>query len=178
MNATSKRRQAGASLIEILITLLILSLGMLALSGMMAYAVQMPKMSAYRAAAVSLASAHVERMRANVDGFKSDQYVQATTFPATSAPGGTNCTYPTCTAADIAAADKRDSGKAIFQQLPEGGMKVACDPAGCDTKQGDIWVMWREPSTYGSPNFDNSDECPGETFSSGKPRCVHIKFKL
>ncbi len=49
------RQQSGASLIEILVTILILSFGMLALSGMMAYAVQMPKFSAYRATAVALA---------------------------------------------------------------------------------------------------------------------------
>jgi len=123
-----------------------------------------------------VASAHVERMRANVEGFKNGNYTLATTYPQSSAPSGTNCAYPSCDASGIAQADNRDSNTAIFQQLPVGGMKVACDGA-CDLKQGDIWVMWREPTTYGNQSFAASDECPTGTFTE-QPRCIHIKFKL
>ena len=62
-------RQSGATLLEVLVTVLILSFGMLALGGMMAYAIQLPKMSGNRATAMMLAASHVERMRANTAGF-------------------------------------------------------------------------------------------------------------
>ena len=48
--------QTGASLIEVLVAVLILSFGMLSLGGMMAYGVQLPKLAAYRADAATLAA--------------------------------------------------------------------------------------------------------------------------
>lgn len=173
---TTSRRQQGASLIEVLVTVLILSFGMLSLSGMMAYAVQMPKLSAYRATAVSLASSHVERMRANIAGFDADAYEENSTYPQSTAPSGTPCSYPACDSAGIAAADKLATNTALFQQLPAGGMRVQCDGS-CDLRQGDIWVMWEEPGTISSLN-NASDECPTGVAFATQPRCVHIKFKL
>ena len=119
------RRQAGASLIEILVTILILSFGMLALSGMMAYAVQMPKLSAYRATAVMLATSHVERMRANVDGFIGGSYDETMTYKQT-VTNTVPCAYPSCSAANIAAADKNEMNNIVRRELPEGGVRMVC----------------------------------------------------
>lgn len=67
------KNEAGATLIEVLVAILLLSFGMLALGAMLSFAVQAPKMSAYRATATNLANSYVERMRANPEGFaKSD----------------------------------------------------------------------------------------------------------
>ena len=176
-------RQLGASLLEVLVAILILSFGMLALSGMLAFSVQMPKLAAYRAAATSLAAGHIERMRANAQGFALQSYKETMTFSGT-LPVVTACLYPACTPDTIAALDKNDTNQAIRRQLPQGGMRVTCNGP-CTGLDGDIWVIWQEPTTFASLNTDNTDECPDPTvvptftaFVTPKPRCLHVRFKL
>lgn len=184
---TSKyNRQAGASLIEVLVAVLILSFGMLALGGMLAYAVQLPKLSAYRATAVSMAAGHVERMRANTAGFVADQYKVTMTFDDSNTPVAVaaQCVYPACTANTIATLDNYETNRAVRRELPYGGMRVTCNGV-CSALEGDIWVIWRDPTTVSAFDSTSSDECPNPgdaptftAFTSPKPRCVHIRFKL
>ncbi|MCY7319309.1 MAG: type IV pilus modification protein PilV [Ramlibacter sp.] len=181
---TSSSRQFGASLLEVLVAILILSFGMLALSGMLAFAVQMPKLSAYRAAATALAASHIERMRANTAGFALDSYKQTMTFNATLATVAP-CTYPTCVPDTIATLDKDQTGQAIRVQLPgQAGMRVTCNGA-CAGLDGDIWIIWQEPTTFAALEAATSDECPNPAdaptfpaFSTPQPRCLHVRFKL
>lgn len=179
MSQTMKR-QGGSSLIEVLVTVLILSFGMLSLSGMLAYAVQMPKMSAYRATAVMLANSHVEKMRANVEGFVAGGYDETMTFNQTIT--GTSCSYPSCDAGGIADKDQYDSNLEIRRELPQGGMRVVCKGA-CSSREGDLWVMWQEPSTFAAIDATAADECPDPTAAptftfAVQPRCIHLRFKL
>ncbi len=173
--------QRGSSLIEVLVTILILSFGMLSLGGMLAYSVQLPKFSAYRATAVMLGAGHVERMRANILGYTAGAYNETMTYSqtiTTIAP----CLYPSCDAASIAVKDKYDSNKEIRRELPQGGMRVVCNGL-CAGREGDLWILWQEPSTFAAINAASSDECPDSTAAptfvlAVQPRCVHIRFKL
>jgi Tfp pilus assembly protein PilV len=70
-----RSRQGGASLIEVLVAVLILSFGLLSLGAMLSLSVQMPKLSGFRTTATNIASDHIERIRANPDGFKNGAYV-------------------------------------------------------------------------------------------------------
>lgn len=178
--------QRGATLIEVLVAILILSFGVLALGSMLAFAVQLPKLAAYRAAAVAIAAGQVERMRANTAGYRGDSYAVTMTYTGETAPHTTEtvCVYPACTAASIAALDIYQTKQLLRQELPAGGMRILCNGA-CTFLEGDIWVMWQEPTTGAALNAANSDECPDPTvnpsftpFTAPKPRCVHIKFKL
>lgn len=175
--------QGGSSLIEVLVAVVILSFGMLSLSGMLAYAVQMPKLAAYRAAAANLAAGHIERMRANTTGFANQTYKETMSYNA-DLPSVTPCTYPDCTADTIAALDKNETSLAIRRELPLGGMRTTCAGA-CTELAGDIWIVWQEPATFAALNPENSDECPTATdepaftaFESPKPRCLHVRFRL
>lgn len=175
--------QSGASLIEVLVAVLLLSFGMLSLGSMLAYAVQMPKLAAYRAAAANLAASHIERMRANTAGFASESYKETMTYNATLATVSP-CTYPNCTPDLIAAFDKNETSLAIRRELPLGGMRMTCNGA-CTDLDGDLWVIWQEPSTFAALNTADSDECPDATaaptftaFTSPRPRCLHVRFKL
>ena len=175
-------RQGGATLIEVLVTILILSFGMLALSGMLAFAVQLPKLSANRANAMMLAVGHVEKMRANIAGYTAGSYSQASTYE-TLVASVTECAYPSCTSANLASSDKYQTNLALRRTLTASdesqaaGFRVTCSGA-CDQREGDLWVMWLEPSTFATVNATTSDECPvGGTYTA-QPRCVHIKFKL
>jgi type IV pilus assembly protein PilV len=169
--------QGGASLLEVLIALLILSFGMLGLSGMLGSAVQMSKLSGYRSSAMMLAAGHVERMRANVEGFKAGAYGENMTYNASIAPASA-CAYPTCDAAAIASLDKYETNTALRRALPLGGMRLTCDGA-CTSGEGDLWVMWQEPSTFAALDSSENDECPLPPSSfTIQPRCIHVKFKL
>lgn len=189
--ATSQR---GASLLEVLVTVLILSFGLLALGGMLSYGTQLPKLSGYRASATMIATAHIERMRANVDGFRSSQYVSTTephSYGVTNweARGKTVCAYPNCNSDSIAVIDINETHFALRRELPGSsgawpGLRVTCD-GGCSSQnrpEGDIWIMWSEPnyqSLNANGSADGSDECPpGITLPSPTPRCLHVRFKL
>jgi hypothetical protein len=122
-------------------------------------------------------------MRANPAGFAADSYKVTMTYNQTLATV-TPCVYPACTSATIAALDSNETGQAIRTELPLGGMRVTCNVA-CTGLDGDIWVIWKEPSTFAAFDSTNSDECPNPTdaptfdpFDPVKPRCVHIRFHL
>jgi type IV pilus assembly protein PilV len=172
---TTSSLQHGSSLIEVLVTILILSFGMLSLAGMMAYAVQLPKLSAYRATAVMLGAGHIERMRSNISGFTAGAYNESMSFNVSLTPS--SCAYPSCDAAAIANQDKYDTNSEMRRELPQGGMRMVCNGL-CSTREGDLWILWQEPSTFAAINAATSDECPPSSTFSGTPRCVHIRFKL
>lgn len=184
-----KSNESGASLIEVLIALLILSLGMLSLGGMMSYAIQMPKLAAYRTTAIMQSAAFVERMRANKSGFNAGDYASTTGEPITynkSVPTvylATMCSYPNCTGQQIALFDVKETLQTLRRELSTlSGMRITCNVT-CASGEGDLWIMWDEPSQYQSLNLSGSDECPdlsatSAIFGTTPPRCVHVRFKL
>lgn len=194
-------KQQGASLLEVLVAVLILSFGLLALGGMLSYGVQMPKLSGYRASATIIATAHIERMRANVDGFRNSEYASAKyptephtfgvqswqTLIKTVSDGG-ECVYPNCTADKVALIDINETHRALRRELPGfAGLRVTCTGScnGLSRPEGDLWIIWSEPTTFASIDGGTSDECPDPNatpsfspFPSPAPRCLHVKFKL
>lgn len=184
-----KSSQQGASLIEVLVAILILSFGMLALGGMISYAIQMPKLAAYRTTATMQSAAFIERMRANKPGFLAGSYASTSGEPMTYnkvAPAvylSGSCSYPNCNSQQIAQFDSKESLQTLRRELSTlSGMRVICNVT-CASGEGELWIMWDEPSQYQSLNLSGSDECPDLTgttaaFGTTPPRCVHIRFKL
>jgi type IV pilus assembly protein PilV len=182
---TPRHSQSGVTLIEVLVSILILSFGMLALGGMLAYAVQLPKLSGYRAAAATIAAGHIERMRANQAGFAANSYDVALNYNGTAAAitAVTPCTYPACTQATLAADDTHITEQALRQELPNGGMRVTQASVGgvFSTTTGDMWVVWDEPTGLATLNAANSDNCPSQVttvYTNPAPRCLYIRFDL
>lgn len=194
MKRRQHQAQSGASLIEVLVAILLLSFGMLALGAMMSFAVQAPKMSAYRATAANLASSHVERIRANPGGFSNpsgtntDSYTMAMSYdgtfysPSTNLPALADCTYPNCTESALATMDKAATNRAARIELPAGGMLMKCDASPCTkASYGNLWILWQEPSTVAVLGA-SSDNCPTAdaawTALDPKPRCLFVRFKV
>ncbi|MGE0329797.1 MAG: type IV pilus modification protein PilV [Ramlibacter sp.] len=183
-NPSSLHRQSGASLIEVLVSMLILAFGMLALGGMLSYAIQMPKLAGYRATAAMIAASHVERMRANPDGFTLNQYKETLSYKQL--PSGTPCEYPDCDATSIALKDKFETQTVLQRELrPLAGMRVTCESDNCALRRGDIWIIWDEPSVFVGLDMATSDECPDPNvtptfspFTAPQPRCLHVRFAL
>ncbi len=176
----------GATMIEALVAILILSFGLLALGSFLTYAVQLPKLSGNRSVAVVAANDLVERMRANSSATLS--YVTST-FSATSTvpnsmPSGSTCSFPNCTAASLATQDVAAVDFNLKRQLPNGGITVTIPGATATVPVltvGSVWVIWQEPGNFGTFSSGNSDICPDAVTALGlapAPRCVYIPFRL
>lgn len=186
LNPTAGAKQTGASLIEVLVAILILSFGMLSLGAMMSFGVQLPKLSAYRATATSLASSYIERVRANPIGFTNNRYSAA--LNEASAWSFTDialsdCQYADpCTEATLATMDIQATRRAVRRALPAGDMIMKCDAGTCTKADyGNLWIVWQEPSTFAALNPASSDNCPAEAttaYSSPAPRCLYVRFKI
>ena len=177
----SPHSQAGASLIEVLVAILVLSFGMLALGVMLSFAIQMPKLSGYRSTAVNLASSHIERIRANPAG--SQSYDDSSTNPTHTGWAFTqitpvNCYYPDCSASTLATMDDTVTRQAVRSQLPGGDMFLTYDTSGAQA-HGGLWIVWQEPSSYAAFNPTTSDNCPPNISAAYiKPRCIYLGFTL
>lgn len=68
------RRQSGLSLIEVLITVVLVSIGLLGLAGLQLTSVRNSNSSGERFMATTLAQDIIERMRANRTGVTADEY--------------------------------------------------------------------------------------------------------
>ncbi|TFZ06078.1 type IV pilus modification protein PilV [Ramlibacter henchirensis] len=177
----SKRQQTGATLIEVLVSLLVLAFGMLSLSSLMAFAVQMPKLSGYRATAAILASGHVEKIRANRQGFAGGHYATTSSYDGSfNEISAVPCEFPNCTVDSLALMDDAATKRAVRQALPAGGVMTVCDPMPCNgNSMGSLWIMWQEPDTRSLLDPASSDNCPGSVISNytnPRPRCIYLRF--
>jgi len=177
--------QIGGTLIEVLVSILILSFGMLALGAMLGFAVQAPKMSAHRSTATNLASAYIERLRANKAEFSKagSTYLQANTFDFSTTKFVVDpknaCAYPNCTASLMSTADFEEFKVTVRDELPAGGLFVEQDSADTTYTSGNIWILWTEPQTFAAINSSQSDNCP--TLPNNikvTPNCLYMRFKL
>lgn len=182
-----KNTQKGASLIEVLIAILILSFGLLAMGGMLSLGVLMPKLSGYRSTATNLASSHVDAIRANPFGFQADQYNAAlnenSNWSSTAiALSGSNCSFTgtKCTSTTLAAADTNIFRNAVRRDLPAGDIVVRCSTSPCTSASyGELWVIWKEPAS--ALDISGSDQCPATAialYTNPKPRCLYVRFQI
>lgn len=175
-----KSHHAGAGLIEFLVAVLILSFGLLALGGMTAYGVQLPKLSSNRAAATSIANDLIERMRANPAAFNGGAYTSPLTYDGESVvPAASQgiCAYPDCTAGPLATMDLAVTQRQLRQQLPAGGFAVDMTAP----YEGRVFILWQDPPSASALDSSSNDVCPAampKFVLETKPRCLTFRFKL
>lgn len=187
----NRRIQAGSTLIEVLVAVLLLAFGILALGVMLSFTVQMPKLSGYRATAVNLASSYIERIRANPEGFSSSGYGSVdkvssydSSLSKLSIDTTKTCAYPVCDMNTLATMDFQEMKVAVRAELPAGGLFMQRDSSSgtASTTEGNLWIVWQEPRTFAALNpLLFSDNCPAEvtdTYTDPKPRCLYVRFKL
>jgi type IV pilus assembly protein PilV len=178
--------QQGSSLLEVLISILLMSFGMLALAGMQAYSVAAQKNAANRAVASALATELAEVIRLNPKGLADGNYDVAL-MPNAGVPAAAPCTYPNCaTPAMLAAADITAFQSRVRALLPQGGVEVA-RPALSST-QANLWILWEEAGVLNNTRkvsgVDRSAEQTADNCSAGAkalatlPRCFYMKVQL
>jgi type IV pilus assembly protein PilV len=134
------RRQSGFSLVEVLIALVIMSVGMLGIAGLYVQGMQAGRTSMFRHHAVTLAGDVADRIRANPRaGVAYNHAANATGTDNSCVTGGVDCNPAAMAANDIflwqAQAD---------DTLPTGDVAVVVN-AGLNPPTYQITVSWTEP---------------------------------
>lgn len=120
MQMTPRRR--GFTLLEVLIAMLVFSLGLLGMAGLLIVSVKTNHSAYLRTQASFLAQSMADRMRANMPRVWTSDY--DTGYPS----GDTDpCTGGgTCTRANIAVRDRAEWSTQITDLLPNGAAQIAC----------------------------------------------------
>jgi type IV pilus assembly protein PilV len=180
-----KRKSRGVSLLEVLISILLAAIGLLALAGANVASIRYSKMAQYRGTATLLAADFAERMRANKAGLASYAYGSDFATQAAAVGADTSCeTYApaACNAAGLAAYDLANWRALVRKQLPEGSVFVVYQAG---QVASDVWIAWRDPAVA-SPNDNSTDarntalECPnGLSLGADKSiRCSYFRINL
>ena len=135
----SLRRLRGFSMIEVLVTLLIISLALLGTAGLQAYSMRLSQGGQFRTQAVFLVADLAERMEANKAGAVAGSYVLANSNVANLL--STACIDGACTPANLATFDLSQWQNAIVASLPQSSWAVAQTVVGNPTAYT-ITVSW------------------------------------
>lgn len=136
------RNQSGFTLLEVLVAIVVLSLGLLGLAGLQAATLRNNQIAYYRAIAIQQTYDMADRIRANQVGVAAGSY---NALDAT-IPADPDCVANTCTAAQMAVADHSQWNNNNARMLPAGSGTVASVAGG----SFDITVNWNENTEAGS----------------------------
>lgn len=184
------QRQAGVSLVEVLVSLFIVSMGVLALAGLVSAAARLGKSGESRAAATLLANDLADRLRANPAGASSLGYDwRPAAYPSRVAPPppptrlepGCTAGAP-CSLSEIAGIDLYRWRQRLYHALPGGYGYVQFHAGGADaTSTVDVWVAWSDATSIVYGEALPARECPsafGTAGATGTPRCVYLQVAL
>lgn len=124
-------RQRGVSLIEVLMAVLIFSIGLIGLAGLMVMATRSNQSAYQRTQVTFLASTMADRMGANPVGVWSGFY-NSTGYPVAASTASNNDCSAGCTPQELAASDQRAWSRQLSTFLPNVSAVIRCNnaPAG------------------------------------------------
>lgn len=134
------RIQSGFTLLEVMIAMVIFSIGLLGLAGLQARGIQSTGMSQGRSIAILQAYDMADRIRANPTGRTNGDYDAI----ALGIPAAMDCINLQCTPTELATFDAFEWKRNNVAVLPSGEGTVAVDATGT---QFTITVMWDEDRT-------------------------------
>lgn len=159
------QRNTGFTLVEILITVIVLSIGLLGLAGLQISGLRANMSSEARSKATLLANDIIERMRANPLGVDANQYagintdsLACDTDPSPFCSNTSSTAAENCTAAEMAAFDAWVWGcglpvpagaqrGGVQNFLLNGTARVTCNPSPCVPGSAyTVTVSWSENS--------------------------------
>lgn len=139
MIKVGKYRQRGATMIEILVTVLILAVGLLGLAAMQVVSLKNVNNTQFRTLATMYAYDMSERMRSNQAGVEGGGYDDITGIEAN--PGCSSCN-----ASQVAQLDAFEWNQLIKQDANSGGLPEGVGTVTADGNLFDITVSWKEQS--------------------------------
>ncbi len=160
--------QSGVTLIEVLVSILILGLAMISLAGLQSYTVKYQMGSANRSVLAMLVSDYAERVRANMDaapvagaGAQSPYLFSADWNGQQDAPkaAGTDCATEVCADAQaLAQWDMANWRQRVRESLPQGSVQVSGD-----VQNGlNLTVMWQDNDHSATPPACAAGQSPAD----------------
>lgn len=154
------RRECGVTLIEILISILLMSFGLLAMGAMQAWSVAGARSSGHRIAAALMAAEAADLLRANPSAFAAGDEGVETALKAR-----------------------------VRLELPQGDLHInrSAVPDAAGRAQADLWLMWFEPRLFTRDSVDGQDSsaerafdhCPASVQDLAQmPRCFYMRVVL
>lgn len=175
--------QRGSGLIEVLVAVVLLTVGMLSLLMTQSKAMQYERSAEQRGMAQQHAGGFADRMRAN--SREAASYVHALAYNPEEpvAASATNCMSSQCSAAEMAAFDIAELRQGIRNALAGGDFFVESHGANRYT----IWTIWLQPQQLETRNSQDryeedmsfSSQCPAAIGNySPRPQCLPLGVML
>lgn len=168
--------QMGSSIVEVVITLAIVTVGLLGLGSLLLNSIKYQKTASQRSEAVQSAYDLSERMRANGLGVTANNYLTNDSYGSMSSgtlPTIPSCSSVKCTPVEIANIDIADWRRNLAQRLVGGAGNVLAAPG----RAYDVVVMWTERNNVGDDTFVDP-ACPaGGTAPGPGVRCFVVRFE-
>ena len=139
--STMRSSQRGFSMIEVLVTMLIVSLALLGTAGLQAYSMRLNQGGQFRTQAVFLAADLAERIEANRTAAVAGSYVLATSSSANVL--STVCQTGACAQSALATFDLSQWQNAVAASLPQASWSVAQTVAG-NPSTYTITISWAD----------------------------------
>jgi type IV pilus assembly protein PilV len=176
-------QQRGSSLLEVLIAILVMSVGMLGMAGLTAASSSYNKLAQIRSTSMLLVSDYADRARANITGFDAGDFAINTTYTNTrtllTATGCTNASTAACNSTTMATLDKNQWRNLLRLGLPGGDAYVI---TGTDANTGqrnmDIWVMWTEIGQATGFAVAGNNACPTAATSDTAVKCMYFRIAI
>jgi type IV pilus assembly protein PilV len=147
MKTDSRKRQRGFSLVEVMIALVIMSVGMLGIAGLYVQSLQAGRTSMFRHHAVTLAGDVADRIRANPTA--AIAYIDPV-------GANNNCVLgdADCTPGQMAANDVLLWKAQAADTLPGGDVTVVfAEAVGATPPSYQITISWTEPGQVPAPSY-------------------------
>ncbi len=158
----SKVSNHGFSLLEVLVTILLVSFGLLGMAALVVSGVRSNNVAYYRSVASKQTEDIADRMRANIAGVTAGAYDALTE----NIPSSVDCMASVCSEFQIATYDHAQWNTANSLLLPDGrGSVIGNLAAGYS-----ITLMWTEKEM----NNEADQNCPGGTTTN--TRCFVTRF--
>ncbi|MCB1755071.1 MAG: type IV pilus modification protein PilV [Gammaproteobacteria bacterium] len=147
------KKQKGVSFLEVLIAVVVLSVGFLATSRMQIMGMRYNQSAFFKSQASILAADIADRMRANIGGVDAGAYDSVNTD---SLPSDPNCMNTGCNSQELAALDARQWGLSLGNTLPEAKgsvtrngtmfeVEIEWDEKVSDTVETQSVIIWLNP---------------------------------
>ena len=172
-----KKHQHGFTLLEVLIALLVLSIGLLGLAALQTVGLRSNTMASFRTQATQVAYDIADRMRANPDGVDNQYYVLPTIDDNPGTPPSQSCDDPArtspCSSEEMANFDLTQ-WRAAVALLPGGRSEIVRNVDADGVVTHSITVYWDEERKGIDPDAVNGDGLGCGADTSVDLRCMRL----
>jgi type IV pilus assembly protein PilV len=165
-------------MIEVLVSILLVSVGLLGIAGLAGATFGYNKVSQLRLTGIALANDLADRARVNVYGYDLGGYSAALDDDFASTPvivpdsnlalDPRDATSAAAVANALAAADKDQFLRSVRSRLPQGDAVVISRPT-ATSRDMDVWLLWKESRT--AESAQDVDRGDFDLFNAAKGNC-------